>query len=449
MEKRKKIKIGFVSLGCSKNTIDTEIMLNYLSEADYELTTKAKSAEVVIVNTCGFIGDAKQESYSVLEELSKLKAKGKLKKIVVAGCLAERYRDKILKELPLVDAVMGVGSIHQVVDVVNKTFEQDKTTLFEDASKSQIGGNRMLITDAYSTYIKISEGCNNKCTYCTIPSIRGKYRSRTMEDILDEAKNLEKAGTKELNIIAQDTSTYGIDLYGKLALPELLRKITSETNIPWIRLFYCYPDKITDELIQEIKTNPKVLHYIDIPVQHINDSVLKRMNRHGKKEDIVKMLNKLREEIPDIIIRTTAIVGFPGETEDQFNELVDFVSEGKFNRFGAFKYSREEGTPAYNLSDQIDDEEKTNRYERIMEVQHDISLEHQQKFIGTTQLVLCDGYDEDKEMYFGHNYANSPDIDGLIYFNSKYGPQIGDFVSVKIKEVDPYDLYGTEQKKKN
>lgn len=442
----KKLKIGFVSLGCSKNQIDSEIMLNYLNDAGFELTSQEQKADVIIINTCGFIGDAKQESYEIIEDLAELKKTANLKKIIVAGCLAQRYQDKILKQYPCVDAVMGVGSIHQIVNIVNQCFEKEKVCYFEDNTKSSISGTRFLLNEPYSAYVRISEGCNNKCTYCTIPSIRGIYRSRTKEDILQEIKRIEKSGLKELNLIAQDTSIYGIDIYGKYALPELLQLISAETDIPWIRLFYCYPDKITDELIAEIKNNPKVLHYIDIPIQHINNSVLKRMNRHGNRKTIENVIAKLRSEIPDIVIRTTAIVGFPGETEEEFNELADFVDEIKFNRFGAFKYSREDGTPAYNLPDQIDEDEKINRYEEIMSIQQIVSLDYQKKFIGTIQRVLCEGFDDEKNLYVGRNYANAPDIDGLVYFSSKKYIQTGDFVNVKIKDADEYDLYGVLNK---
>lgn len=438
------MKIGFVSLGCSKNQIDSEMMLAHLKDAGFELTGKSREAEVIVVNTCGFIGDAKQESYEAIEEMAQLKKKAKLKKLIVAGCLAERYREKILEKIPEVDAVIGVGSVHDIVEAVNKSFEQDKVQMYGDAHKAAIGGERLRVGDAFSAYLRVSEGCNNRCTYCAIPMIRGNYRSRTMEDILDEAKKLDADGVVELNLIAQDTSCYGIDLYKKPMLPELLRRLARETNIPWIRLFYCYPDKITDELVAEMRDNPKVLHYIDIPIQHINDTVLKRMNRHGNRALIESVIKKLRDTMPDIVIRTTAIVGFPGETEEQFNELLDFAVTARFNRFGAFSYSREEGTPAYDFPDQVDEDDKLDRYEAIMDAQSDVSLEYQQARIGEVATVLCEGFDDEQGLYYGRDYANAPDIDGRIYFNSsrkKVKP--GQFVRVKIKDADPYDLYGS------
>lgn len=437
-----KIKIGFVSLGCSKNLIDTEMMLAHLDNADYEITGDAAEADAVIINTCGFIGDAKQESVDTIKEMAKLKKSGKLKKLIVAGCLAERYRERILEKMPEVDAVTGVGGIHSIADIVRRAFEAGKTASFEDYEKTDIDGERMLTTDAYSVFMRISEGCNNRCTYCAIPMIRGKYRSRTMDSIIEEAQDLEAAGCRELNLIAQDTSCYGIDLYGKSVLPELLRRLSKETTIPWIRLFYCYPDKITDELIAEIRDNPRILHYIDIPIQHINDAVLKRMNRHGSRALIESVIERLRREIPDIVIRTTAIVGFPGETEEQFEELLEFVKDIRFNRFGAFAYSREENTPAYDLPDQIDEQVKQDRYDAVMSAQADISLAYQQECIGRTETVLCEGFDEDQEMYAGRNYANGPDVDGKVFFTSSAPVEAGEFVRVKITDADDYDLYG-------
>ena len=436
----KKIKVGFVSLGCSKNQIDTEMMMAHLAEDEFEITPDAMEADVIVINTCGFIGDAKQESVDTIMEMAELKKAGSLKKLIVTGCLAERYREGILQELPDVDAVLGVGSVHDIAQAVKEAFKEDSVTMFNDPETCELGGERILTTPSYMAYLRIAEGCNNRCTYCVIPSIRGKYRSRTMESIIEEAKKLEKQGVKELNLIAQDTSSYGSDLYGKLMLPELLRRLSSETQIPWFRLFYCYPDKITDELIFEIRDNPRVLHYIDIPIQHINDTVLKRMNRHGNRKLIEDLLTRLRTNIPDMVIRTTAIVGFPGETEEQFNELLDFVVTAKFNRFGAFSYSREEGTPAHDMADQVDEDEKLDRYEAVMSAQADVSLEYQRSRIGTRTLVLCEGYDG--EQYVGRDYANAPDIDGKIYFSSKHPISEGKFVEVEISDADDYDLFG-------
>lgn len=437
-----KIKIGFISLGCSKNLIDMEMMLAHLDDADYEITADAFEADAVIINTCGFIGDAKQESVDTIREMAKLKKSGKLKKLIVTGCLAERYREQIMEKMPEVDAVTGVGGIHLIADTVRRAFESEKVAAFEDYEKTDIDGERMLTTEAYSVFLRISEGCNNRCTYCAIPMIRGKYRSRTMESIIEEAQDLEAAGVRELNLIAQDTSCYGVDLYGKPVLPELLRRLAGETTIPWIRLFYCYPDKITDELIAEIRDNPRILHYIDIPIQHINDAVLKRMNRHGNRTLIESVIKKLRREIPDIVIRTTAIVGFPGETEEQYEELLKFVKDIRFNRFGAFAYSREENTPAFDLPDQIDEQVKQDRYDAVMSAQADVSLAYQRECIGRTETVLCEGFDEEQGMYAGRNYANGPDVDGKVFFSSDQPVNAGDFVRVKITDADDYDLFG-------
>lgn len=442
MKNMKKIKVGFVSLGCSKNQIDTEMMMAHMNGGEFEITPDALDADVIIINTCGFIGDAKRESVDTIMEMAELKKAGSLKKLVVTGCLAERYREHILQELPDVDAVLGVGSVHSILDAVKDSFERETVAVFNSSETCELGGERILTTPNYTAYIRVAEGCNNRCTYCVIPSVRGKYRSRSMESIVEEAKKLEAEGVKELNLIAQDTSCYGIDLYGKLMLPELLRRLSAETTIPWFRLFYCYPDKITDELIAEIRDNPRVLHYIDMPIQHINDDVLKRMNRHGNRKLIEGLLERLRKNIPDIVIRTTAIVGFPGETEEQFNELADFVVTAKFSRFGAFAYSREEGTPAHDMADQIDEDDKLDRFEAVMEAQAQVSLDYQTARIGTETVVLCEGFDDEEGMFVGRDYANAPDIDGLVYFSSEKPVKEGGFVCVKITDADEYDLFG-------
>ncbi len=449
----KKAKVGFVSLGCSKNLCDTEIMLKHLLDAGYEITPEETEADVVIINTCAFIESAKKESIDNIIDIGWLKKHHTLKGIVVAGCLAERYRDEVLKELPEVDALVGVGSIHKIVEIVdsvlgkngNKSSVSHKYTCFDDKEASVIGGERLLTTGAHMAYLKIAEGCNNRCTYCAIPLIRGKMRSRTMKDIIDEAVQLDLLGVKELNLIAQDTSAYGIDLYGEYALPELIRGICEATSIPWIRLLYCYPDKITKELVEEIKNNPRVVNYIDIPIQHISDRLLKSMNRHGDSAMIKDAISRLRAEIPGIVLRSTAIVGFPGETEEDFEELCQFVKETKFERFGAFTYSREEDTPAYDMPDQIDEQVKQDRYDILMETQLAVSENYNKSRLGTVVKVMCEGYDSVAGSHYGRSYAEAADIDGKIWFAVK-NPQLriaeGEMIDVKITEAMDYDLVG-------
>ena len=435
------MKIGFVSLGCPKNQLDAEVMLHELVMAGYELTADETEADVVIINTCGFIESAKKEAIDNILDIAWLKENRELKGLIVTGCLAERYRNTILEEFPEVDAVLGVGSIHNIVEAVAKVLEGEKYTSFEDKNCVRLGGDRVLTTPEYAAYLKIAEGCDNRCTYCAIPSIRGKFRSRPMEDIIAEAKDLESLGVKELTLVAQDTTKYGQDLYGEYKLAELLHKISEETQIPWLRILYCYPDKITDELIAEMRDNDRVCKYIDLPMQHIADGVLKKMNRHGGSALIREVVAKLRREIPDVVIRTTFIVGFPGETDEDFTELCEFVNENKFEHVGVFTYSREEGTPAYKM-EQIDEQIKLDRYDIIMRDQLGINEEYNEKKIGTVIRVLCEGFDHISEAYYGRSEADAPDIDGKIYFTGKKGILPGTFVDVEINEVIEYDLCG-------
>ena len=438
------MKIGFISLGCSKNTIDTEMMLAHLDNAGHEITANAQEADIILINTCGFIGDAREESIETIKEMSRCKKTGKLKKLIVTGCLAERWRDKLMQKIPEIDAVVGLSEIHRIIETIKASLENEKYAAFGDYEKTPIDGERMLSDDSPSVFLRISEGCDNRCSYCAIPQIRGRYRSRTMESIIEEAQDLEAAGAKELNLIAEDTSRYGTDLYRENKLPELLRRLAQETTIPWIRLFYCYPDRITDELIAEIRDNPRVLPYLDMPIQHINDSVLKRMHRGGNRKQIETVIKKLRKEIPDMVIRSTVIVGFPGETDEQFNELLDFVKNYRLNRLGAFTYSREEGTPAFDMPDQIAPEIKRQRYEILMETQAEISFESQQAVIGKTREVICEGFDEEEKLFFGRDFSNGLDIDGKVFFTSDNPINIGDFVRIKITDADEYDLFGNK-----
>ncbi len=442
------MKVGFVSLGCPKNQLDTEVMLHEVATAGYEITPEETEADVVIINTCGFIESAKQESIDNILDIAWLKKNRGLKAIIVTGCLAERYRESILEEMPEVDAVLGVGSIHHIVEAIEavtvkkKKGSKRKFTSFDDKETVALGGDRILTTPDYTAYLKIAEGCDNRCAYCAIPSIRGKFRSRPMEDLVKEAKDLEALGVKELNIVAQDITRYGQDLYGSYRLAELLRKITEETDIPWIRLLYCYPDKITDELIAEMRDNPRILKYIDLPMQHISDSVLRAMNRHGDGAMIREVVAKLRREIPDIVIRTTFIVGFPGETEADFEELCEFVHENRFEHVGVFPYSREEGTAAYDLPDQIDEQVKLDRMDLVMRDQMEINEQRNQSKVGQILTVLCEDFDPVSEVHFGRSAEDAPEIDGKVYFRSRVRIAPGSFVQVKIREVLDYDLMG-------
>ena len=442
------MKVGFVSLGCPKNQLDTEVMLHEVAAAGYEITPEETEADVVIINTCGFIESAKKESIDNILDIAWLKKHRSLKAIVVTGCLAERYRESILDELPEVDAVLGVGSIHNIVEAIEavtvkkKKGSKRKYTSFEDKETVRLGGDRILTTPEYMAYLKIAEGCDNRCAYCAIPSIRGKFRSRPKEELVAEAKQLEALGVRELCIVAQDITRYGLDIYGEYRLAQLLRKITEATSIPWIRLLYCYPDKVTDELIAEIRDNPRILKYIDLPIQHISDNMLTAMNRHGDKKMICDVIAKLRREIPDMVIRTTFIVGFPGETEEDFTELCEFVRETKFERAGVFTYSREEDTAAYDFENQIDEQVKQDRMDLLMREQLEINEENNRKMLGKTVTVLCEDYDPVSEVHFGRDAANAPEIDGKIYFRAEKRIAPGSFVKVKIREVVDYDLIG-------
>ena len=442
------MKIGFVSLGCPKNQLDTEVMLHEVATAGYEITPEEIEADVIIINTCGFIESAKRESIDNILDIAWLKKNRKLKAIVVTGCLAERYREKILEEFDEVDAVLGVGSIHNIVEAIEavtvkkKKGSHRKYSSFEDKETVELGGDRILTTPDYTAYLKVAEGCDNRCSYCAIPSIRGRFRSRPIEDIVKEAKDLEALGIKELNIVAQDTTRYGLDIYGSYKLAELLRKITEATSIPWIRLLYCYPDKITDELIAEIRDNDRIVKYIDMPIQHISDKMLTAMNRHGDSAMIRSVIAKLREQIPNITLRTTFITGFPGETEEDFVELCEFVKETKFERLGVFPYSREEDTPAYDFDDQIDEQVKQDRADIIMREQLEINTANNEKSMDKIITVLCEDYDPVARVHFGRSAADAPEIDGKVYFKAERRIAPGSFVKVRIREVLDYDLYG-------
>ena len=438
-------KVAFISLGCSKNLVDTEVMLHNLYKDGFEVTFEPEKAEIVIINTCGFIESAKQEAIDNILDAAELKQWGECKHIIATGCLVERYREEVMKELPELDAIVGVGSLDDIGEACRAVMRGEKYSSFKDKNTSPLGGGRILTTAPHTAYLKIAEGCDNRCTYCAIPLIRGKLRSRTIEDIVNEAQQLDRAGVKELNLIAQDTTRYGLDLYGEYKLATLVKEITKNTSIPWIRLLYCYPDKITDELIEEFNTNDRLVNYMDIPVQHISDSVLTRMNRHGGKELIVQTIKKLRDKVPTITLRTTAMVGFPGETEEDFVELCEFVKETRFDRFGAFTYSPEEDTEAALFPDQIDEQLKQDRYDILMQTQLTVSEELNAAKIGSEITVITDGYDAVAEIYFGRSEADAPDVDGKVYFHAPKGKYTyGDFVKVKIVEALDYDLIGED-----
>ncbi len=434
-------KVAFISLGCSKNLVDTEVMLHKLHTAGFEITFDTSEAEIIIINTCGFIESAKSEAIENILDASELKTYGKCRHLIATGCLVERYRDEVFREIPELDALVGVGSLDKIAEACSAVLRGEKYSSFCDKNTSSLGGGRILTTLPHTAYLKIAEGCDNRCTYCAIPLIRGRLRSRTVEDIVEEAKQLEREGVKELNLIAQDTSRYGFDIYGEYSLARLVRAITENTSIPWIRLLYCYPDKITDELIDELRDNPRLVKYMDIPIQHISNKILKSMNRHGDRALIESVIEKLRREVPGIVLRTTAMVGFPGESDDDFSELCEFVKQARFERFGAFTYSPEEDTEAYSMPNQIDEQVKQDRYDCLMQTELTVLEDINDKQIGRELEVLIDGYDAVAEIYFSRSYADAPDVDGKVYVRAqkgKYAP--GEFVRVKVSEALDYDL---------
>lgn len=435
-------KVGFISLGCSKNLVDTEVMLYKLHSHGFEITPNEEEAEIIVINTCGFIESAKREAIDNILDAAELKKWGKCRHIIATGCFVERYREEIFEELPEVSALVGVGSLDDIVEACEAVMRGEKYSSFKDKEKMPLGGDRIITTEPHTAYLKIAEGCDNKCTYCAIPLIRGRLRSRPIEDIVNEAKDLESMGVKEINLIAQDTTRYGLDLYGEYSLARLVKELTKETNIPWIRLLYCYPDKITDELVEELRTNDRLLKYMDVPVQHISDKILLAMNRHGDGKTIRNALKRLRDNVPGITLRTTAMVGFPGEDEEDFAELCEFVKEFKFDRFGAFTFSPEEGTVAAELDGQIDEQVKQDRYDILMQTQLTAFEDKNEEKIGSVQTVLCDGFDTVAEIHYGRSYADAPDVDGRIYFKSKKRIAPGEFVNVLITEALDYDLVG-------
>lgn len=436
-------KIGMISLGCPKNQVDAEHMLALMDAEGWEIVDYVDGCDAVIVNTCGFIDDAKKEAIENILDMVELKKEGVISKIIVTGCLAQRYKDEIVKEIPEVDAVIGIGANGDIIKTVEEVMSGvDTIENYPPQCDLPLEGQRILTTPHYWAYLKIGEGCSNRCTYCTIPSIRGNMRSRSMENVIDEAKQLAESGVKELILIAQDTTSYGLDLYGELKLPELLNELCKIDSIEWIRLLYCYPDRITDELIETMKNQEKVVNYIDLPLQHADDKILKAMNRRGDQALIRNVISKLRTEIPDVVIRTTFIVGFPGEGEKEFETLAEFVNEIEFDRLGVFTFSPQEGTPAFEMEDQVDEDIKTRRGEVIMQDQYSIMEEKNNEKIGKTYRVVVEDYDGYSDSYTGRTYMDAPEIDGIVKFTSHKDLDIGDFVDVEIFDVEDYDLIG-------
>lgn len=434
--------IGFVSLGCAKNQVNSEQMLYLLDQAGYEITTRVENVDVVVVNTCGFIDSAKSEAIAEIIELGKLKEEGKIGKILVAGCLPQRYPDELMQELPEVDGVLGCGSYQDIVSAVDDVLDEKSPRLFGDINAALDEPGRILTTPSYFAYLKIAEGCDNRCSFCVIPYLRGRYRSRGFEELVDEAKLLAENGVQELIVVAQDISRYGIDRYGRYRLAELLQALCQIPQLRWIRLHYLYPDEISEELIDVIAKEDKIVKYLDIPIQHVNDTILKRMNRRGDKAFLDQLFTKLRTRIPGLVLRTSLIAGLPGEGEAEFEELCQFLRKHKLERVGAFVFSPEEGTPAAAM-DYPDTEVAQRRAELLVDLQSRIMDAYNQSRLGQTMTVLCEGYDRLAECHFGRTYADSPDIDGKVFFDSPVRLREGSFVPVKIHDILDGDLVGT------
>ncbi len=435
------VKVGMVSLGCPKNLVDAEHIIYNLREEGFEIIPDAALADVAIINTCGFIESAKQEAIDTILEFCTLKEEGRIRSVIVTGCLAERYREDIRRELPDVDAVVGLGANELLGEIIKKTIDGEKADMSGDKYSLIIDSRRVISTEPFA-YIKIAEGCDNRCTYCAIPSIRGRLRSRKIESIVSEAKWLAKNGCREIVLVAQDTTVYGLDLYGEPKIVELLSELCKIEGLKWIRTLYSYPERITDELIDLIASEEKLVKYLDIPIQHCCDRILKRMNRRSSRSELESLIKKLRERIPGIILRSTLIAGFPGETEEEFEQLCEFVNEMKFDRLGCFAYSAEEGTPAALLPDQIDEEEKQRRAEIVTETQMIISDRANSARVGSDIEVIVEGWDRYAECYFGRSFAEAPEIDGKIFFTSESPRAVGEFVKVHISDLMDYDLLG-------
>lgn len=437
------MKILFISLGCDKNLVDTEVMLGLLSEKGYTFTDDEEQAEIVVVNTCCFIGDAKEESIQNILSMAKRKESGQLKALIVSGCLAQRYHDEIQKEIPEVDAVIGTTAIDKIVDTVEKVLESKSENHIEDINRAPVHGKkRIMTTGGHFAYLKIAEGCNKHCTYCIIPKVRGNYRSVPMESLLNEAKTLVEGGVKELILVAQETTMYGIDLYGKKSLPTLLTELCKIEGLEFVRILYCYPEEMDEELMDTIAGESKICKYLDIPIQHACNRILGRMGRKTSKEELISTIGKLRKRIPDICLRTTLITGFPGETRKEHKELMEFVKEMRFDRLGVFTYSQEEDTPAANMKGQIPEFVKKHRQKQLMKLQQKIAFEKAEETVGRTLSVLIEGALPEDRVYVGRCYKDAPNVDGYVFVNSDRSLMTGDFVSVEITGSSQYDLIG-------
>ena len=437
------MKILFISLGCDKNLVDTEMMLGMLSEQGHTFTDDETEAEIIVVNTCCFIGDAKQESINTLIEMGRLKETGKAKLLIAAGCLAQRYQNEIRTEIPEVDVIIGTMAIDKIVEAVNEWQQKNKANFVTDINSAPVSGKKRIVTTGgHFAYMKIAEGCEKHCTYCIIPKVRGDYRSVPMETLVEEAKRLVEGGVRELILVAQETTVYGMDLYGEKSLPKLLKELAKINGLYWIRILYCYPEEITPELIQTIKEEKKICHYLDIPIQHASDNILRRMGRRTSQKQLREKIAYMRKEIPDICLRTTLIAGFPGETQEDFEELYRFVDEMEFDRLGVFTYSPEEDTPAASFPDQIEEEMKRQRQGELMELQQEIAFEKAEMMTGTKVLVMIEGKVADENAYVGRTYRDAPNVDGLVFVNTSHELMTGDFVNVVITGSYEYDLIG-------
>ena len=437
------MKILFVSLGCDKNLVDTEMMMGELLQKGYEFTDDEAEADIAVVNTCCFIGDAKEESINTLLEMAELKTSGQIKLLVAAGCLAQRYKEEIQTEIPEVDVIIGTTAIDSIAEAIDEALKGTGHNHYADLNAKPLTGvKRVMTTGGHFAYLKIAEGCNKHCTYCIIPKVRGDFRSVPMGDLVAEAKELAEKGVKELILVAQETTLSGMDLYGEKSLPKLLRKLAEIPGIFWIRILYCYPEEITDELIQTIKEEPKVCHYLDIPIQHASDAVLKRMGRRTNQEQLRTMIARLREEIPDICLRTTLITGFPGETQEDHEELIDFVDDCEFDRLGVFTYSQEEDTPAALMPDQIEEEVKLNRQRELMELQQFIAFEKAEAMIGQVLVVMIEGKIAEDDVYVARTYRDAPNVDGYLFIKTSANLMTGDLVKVLVTDCNEYDLIG-------
>ena len=437
------MKILFISLGCDKNLVDTEVMLGMLASRGYEMTNDEQEADIIVINTCCFIHDAKEESIQNILEMAEYKKNGSAKALIVTGCMAERYRQEILDEIPEVDEVLGTTAYDRILDAVDAALAGQHEVMTADLDALPLPETKRLVTTGgHFAYLKIAEGCDKHCTYCIIPKIRGNFRSVPMERLLKEAQDLAEQGVKELILVAQETTLYGKDLYGEKSLPKLLRELCKISGIRWIRILYCYPEEITDELIQVMKEEPKICHYLDLPIQHANDTILKRMGRRTSKQELIDIVQKLRKEIPDICLRTTLITGFPGETQEQHEEVMEFIDTLEFDRLGAFTYSPEEDTPAATFEDQIDEEVKEDRQADIMELQQEIAFDKAEDMIGREVLVMIEGKVADENAYVVRTYRDAPNVDGLIFINTDVELISGDFAKVKVTGALDYDLIG-------